>query len=246
MIATAYSHTILFVVLTVQVHLLGGHLFRLASSSTSANSVVADDNTDAAAASHRTVLTETYHQFLDDGLITLLEIVREAVEDAINCPEWNVLDPASALHMTRDTFQTAVDRIRNRVEESTSSQNILQRIIVPPDTNGDTTTATTEAVTGDKVALFLLEETWDLLESPVVNDAFKDCLDGTFDMMRTQHWDSILFVGEDRPLAQVIAQLKHTTNSFYRNNKGDDDGTPYCSMMESLPSVAELSDVSFN
>jgi peroxin-3 len=260
MIATAYAHTILFMTLTVQVNLLGGRLLeeqlRHTSAASLSDDTIASDRMSSYQTSHRFVLTHTYEYFFQHGLESLISTVESAVSDVV--ADWNVMD-SSALHMTRERFDEAIREIRQVVEGKQRSPRGLNsrprsvmRFLMPP-------SALLETSIEDDLARSILDETWDILESPVLADAHKDCLSTTFQMMRDRYWGIIFEANAStsppnahwttKPLAHVLTQLKHTSNSFY---KKDDRGSTsltmnsYSAMMEALPSVLELGDVSFN
>ena len=266
---TAYAHTILFLVLNVQVNLLGGRLFEeqmqntvSSAASMVSNDTVASDRMGSYQASHKFVLMHTYEYFFERGLVALISTVERAVEEVL--ADWNVLDP-SYLHMSREGFEDAIGKIRSLVEEGRSSRptarqgrpRSLLRFLMPP-------SASLEVTIDDELASSILDETWDLLESPVVADAQKDCLNTTFEMMRDQYWGSIFesdstavdqsaaLPWATKPLATVLTKLKQTSNSFYKTSAVDTADSQrmtvdsYCSMMDALPSVLEMGDVSFN
>jgi peroxin-3 len=267
MVATAYAHSILFLVLTVQVNLLGGRLLedQLNSSSGGRSQASASQaSVDSAASSlmdsyqnsHRFVLLHTYDYFFEQGLISLIQTVERAVSDVL-ANDWNVLDRTS-LHLTRERMEEKISEIRAFVADggntpSSSSRKTkrnLLRFLMPPSAHEETPME-------DELASSILNETWDLLESPVMIDAQQDCITMTFDMMRDNHWGNLFQDGSSRfvtrPLATVVPQLKHTASSFYRQQNMPSPGgmesstvNSYCSMMQALPTVLELSDVSFN
>lgn len=269
MMATAYAHAILFVVLTVQVNLLGGRLFEeqtrksySSEASMVSNDSAASDRMGNYQASHKFVLMHTYQYFFERGLVSLISTVEQAVEEVLM--DWDVLD-RSTLHMSRETFEEAIQDIRSLVEEGRSSRassrqrrpRSLLRFLMPPSAN-------LEVSLDDELASSILDETFDLLESPVVSDAQKDCLNATFEMMRDQHWGTIFETDSTnapqdvarswttKPLASVLTKLKYTSNSFYTSPDADSDYAPqtmvssFCALMEGLPSVLEMGDVSFN
>jgi hypothetical protein len=350
LMATAYAHTVLFLVLTVQVHLLGAHLWNeqllllqqqqqqleqgefstaavgaattvsSPSSSSAESSNSSNENCDdnySYQESHRYVLLHTYEYFFEQGLGLLIQTVERAVEQVLS--DWNVLD-AAFLHVSHATLDRAIDQIRMVVEElhSTSSsssnndegdpvgggaggglaarrrhcpRNLLRFLMPPTATSSDQKSSYDEhrqgsavdaAAAGDakskdalKVAQAILDETWDLLESPVLKDAQQDCLNATFDLLRQESWGPIFHnettnaddhhhQGEattttTRPLAHILTQLKKASSSFYatvnNDNSNQDMATvdvqpivvnSYCQAMEQLPSVLEVGDVSFN
>jgi peroxin-3 len=274
MLATAYVHTILFLVLTVQVNLLGSRLLeeQLGSGgqSPSLASVgpdgVASDRMGSYQASHRFVLLHTYDNFFEHGLLSLIITVERAVSDALasNKERWNVFDRCS-LNWSKELMEEMIETIRTSIEEgrachssrrSSRPPRSLFRFLMPP-------SAHVETPMDDEMAASILDETWDLVESPVMLDAQRDCLNTTFDILRDQHWGDLFATTTGdcsgwttKPLAAVIPRLKHAAASFYaqhgnasptdRNARGQTAFNSYCSMMQALPSVLELADVSFN
>ena len=261
MITTAYAHAILFLVLTVQVNLLGGRLFdeqmrNHESSQSLGDDSVASDRMSSYQESHRLVLTRTYEYFFQRGIASLVQTVERAVSDVL--ADWDVTDPSS-LHTSRDILDDAISKIRDAVEGRNGRRRSRRprsmiRFLLPPEPCLD-------APVADELAQSILDETWDLMESPVLEDAQRDCLNVTFDLMRDQGWGT-MFCNPDapqhasspwttKPLASVITQLKHTSNSFYKA-PGTLVLAPrpvvniYVTAMERLPSVLELGDVSFN
>jgi peroxin-3 len=260
MITTAYAHTILFLVLTTQVNLLGGRLFdeqmvNHASSQSLGDDSVASNRMGSYQASHRLVLTRTYEYFFQRGIKFLVQTVERAVADVL--ADWDVTDPAS-MHTSREMVESAISKIRDAVEgrngRRRSRRPRMIRFLLPPEPGLD-------APVPDELAQAILDETWDLMESPVLEDAQRDCLNITFDLMRDEGWGAI-FVDANapqhasspwttKPLATVITKLKRASNSFYKESEALRlDPRPvanlYVGAMERLPSVLELADVSFN
>lgn len=295
-VATAYGHAILLLTLTVQVHVLGGRLLREeeeakvprgvpfggsdASDSTAGTTLMEGEEGTSAQAirrSHQAALTRTYSHFFDTGVKSLVETVERASETVME--EWDVTDE-SAMNMTGDQFDEVLCNIRSEVEgglsngirdcddgarqprSSRKKRRCLVRFVIQKDD------AVREDVQ-DELARNILEETWDLLESPTFEAAERDIVDLTFDMMRNGCWGSI-FVGvsysgevfqkksckqswESKPLASVITQLRHVSNSFYGGSAtiGLEVPNPhhvniYVPELVRTPSLVELGDVSFD
>jgi hypothetical protein len=237
MVSTAYAHTILVLVLTVQIHLLGGKLFQKQQQQEQS-----EEDMEAYQTSHRQALLRTYDYFFDKGLLSLVQTVRRSVSHVLG--DWDVSDPSS-LNMTQDMLEQALQEIRNVVLYGTSKRTSrrrprsLLRFLLPPETIG-------AEESDDDLSQSILDETWDLLESPVLEDAQEECLNVTFDAMRDQGY-SKLFDSEQtttQPLAKVITQFKQTSNTFY-NHQETSSSNDYYSSLEKLPCVLELGDVSF-
>jgi len=298
LLVTAYGHSLLLLVLTVQVHLLGGRLFReeeaeaeeevlqAADQDTSkkdeVNISVNGDAMSAASslglqsrtkskssrsssmpsyqATHRAVLTQTYGQFFSSGLVELLSAVEEGVTQVF--AEYDVTDPDS-MNISAEQFWRAMDQVRAVVEGNRSEmiRSVLAQYIVPSEDNADNAIA-------DPIAAHILEETWDVLESPTFAAADRDVLDRTFVMLIEGGWGGIFppncadivpvgvpQAGLTRPLAQVVTQLRRTANTFYACAGGDggtgavEEGRPpnvYLPAIDRLPALLELGDVGFN
>ena len=286
LIATAYAHTILFLVLTTQVHLLGGKLWEFQQQQqqqqqqqTNQNAManIRHDRMDTYQASHhRAVLNDTYHYFLEKGLRSLIQTIKRAVSHSMQ--EMSIADPSS-LHISREMIEDIMKEIRMILLYGTMTttpsmrgpllrkrppRNIF-RFVIPPDdwimttddADADNAAATESdgdmpVQTTNEIARLMLEESGDIIESPVMEDAQHECLDVTFDWMRDEGWGLLYHVvpsmphetdhdGTDQdetgatdnqegesfeitqPLAKVIAQLKQTANLFYpQNNKNKD------------------------
>lgn len=260
MITTAYSHSILFLVLTMQVHLLGGRLFveqikLQTTSSTIGVDSLASDRMSSYQASHRLVLTSTYDFFFEKGIGLLLQTVEGAVMTVIS--DWDVTNPES-MYTRFDVLNDAIQRIREIVEGRTRRSprrpRSLLRFFLPPEQGAEPTVA-------DDLAQSILDETWDLIESPVFEDAQRETLSTTFDMMRDQSWSKIFVEGQNslpqhaschyttKPLAHVVTKLKATSNSFFDQEQAaplSSGANRYIPTIQRIPTIVELGDVSFN
>ena len=264
LVATAYAHSILFLVLTTQVFLMGGKLFeeqtRGSGASSSLGGSLASDRMSSYQASHRIVLTQTYDFFFDQGIGLLVKAVERAVDAVVG--DWDVTHPSS-IHTSREMLDKAIRDIRDSLEGKTERPSqrrarSMLRFLLPPEHGADT------AVTDD-LAQSIMDETLDILESPVFEDAQRDCLESTLITMREQSWSKI-FIETDhphhastpwgsKPLATVLSKLKRTSSSFFEAPKIPDvlilqpstsSVNFYLPTIQRLPTVLELADVSFN
>ena len=140
------------------------------------------------------------------------------------------------MHTSREMVEEAVSKIRDAVEGRNGRRRSRRprsmiRFLLPPESGLD-------APVPDELAQAILDETWDLMESPVLEDAQRDCLDITFDLMRDEGWGTI-FVDSNspqhassawttKPLASVITQLKRASNSFYKSARDSQVGSSTC------------------
>ncbi len=290
MLATAYAHTLLFLTLTVQVHVLAGRCLRNQSSLSSSSAVAADTTAEV----HRRVLQRTYAYFFDTGLPHLLTTVERAVMDvwseaAAEGEEGDAL--TSTGRVTRARLHEIIQTMRQALESGGGGGGVRQRryrsmlrFILPPEAyhGPPVTTIIPESVCDGAFAVAenggddedatvwkILEETWDLFESPIWRDAERDSLEFTFDVLREEYWGKV-FVdnGADpsssnssntviaKPMANVIPQLKHAANSFYNPiTTGSDrehasaaslSWLSYGTRLERVPTVLELADISFD
>ena len=237
---------------------------------------------------HRTVLTQTYGHFFASGLAELLQVVQEAVSQVFE--KYDVTDP-DTMNLSHEVFNGAIDAVRLIVEDNNGGvgsalRSALVRYIVQPEDN-----ISTDDV-GDAVAAHILEETWDILESPTFAAAERDVLDLTYGMLREGGWGGIFppttsmadfkmnmpqtpqgssvhdgSSSSSRPLAQIVTELRRTTNTFYAGGGDRGSGTHeghagggdrgsgthegqlpnvYLPAVDRLPALLELGDVGFN
>jgi hypothetical protein len=210
-VTNVYAYALLFTALTIQAHCLAGSLFRKENC----------DATNEEGVDEHNALLLSYDAFLERGGVDdLLSSVRNSVVESIK--DWSIQDP-TALHMTAPRLQQAINQIRIQMENG----NLLQKYVVVDKY---------ESVI-DNVAL--LNETYDLLESPVANDATRECLDCVFAALEL-HYMSHIFGSSMTgvPLARVVTQLKTSNTSFFQ----PDILIP---PMEKLPAVQEAALTSF-
>lgn len=211
LVTNVYAYALLFTALTIQANCLAGFMFRNQEIKETKVEVSDEQNT----------LLLSYNAFLERGGIDdLLTSVRNSTFEALR--DWNIQDP-SALHMTSPRLQEAINRIRIQIETG----NMLQEYVV----------VEKYETLVDNVAL--LNEMYDLLESPVANNATKECLKCVFGALE-QHLMTNIFSAPstDVPLARVVAQLKATTSGFFQPDV-------LVSYMEKLPAVEEAAITSF-
>ena len=252
LITTVYAHTVIFLTLNVQVNLLGGRLLReeqeeveeeeatagpeqhASSSSSSATAA------DRYRSSHQTVLSKTYHHLFAEGIPSMVELVGTEVRRVLR--DWDALDDDVALQDVSAWLRCARDGIeRGRDGDGTSA---LVRFVVPPqeETGGVGGIDRDDADEPDELAGYILDETYDLLESPAFASAERECLDSTFDRLQTRVLGT-MFVEMDRiPLVNAITFLqKGAVSTFHKPPSHRDEmknwGGILGLMEEPLPSV---------
>jgi peroxin-3 len=266
LIATAYAHTILFLVLTVQVHLMGGKLFEEqaheSETSSSVGGSLASGRMASYHESHRIVLTRTYAFFFDQGIKLLVAATERAVETVVG--DWDVTHPSS-VHTSREVLDKAIQEICQSLEGRTLGRSparrprSILRFLLPSEQG-------LESVVADELAQSILDETLDILESPVFEDAQHDALATTLGLMRDKSWSNIFLETNlpqhasspwgTKPLATVVSKLKMTSSTFFAAPPQIEETVVfhesrtavnlYLSTVERIPSVLELGDVSFN
>jgi hypothetical protein len=155
--------------LLVQVNLLGGRLFEeqtrnnsSSGASMASSDTAASDRMGNYQASHKFVLMHTYEYFFGRGLASLISTVEQAVAEVLE--DWDVLD-RSSLHMSRETFEEAIQDIRSLVEGGRPSRpssrqrrpRSLLRFLMPPSAN-------LEVSLDDELASSILDETFSFHE----------------------------------------------------------------------------------
>ncbi|KAL7454276.1 hypothetical protein ACHAWC_006437 [Mediolabrus comicus] len=243
LVTTIYAHTIVFLVLTVQVNLLGGRLLREEQEKNhqqqqeeddkdeSLDEQSSDDESDRYRSSHKTVLAKTYHHVFAKGIPSLAAAVAKAVDDALQ--NWDVLggddasldDVSSWLETVRDVIEKRQEKGGNNSSSSTTGA-LVQFVI--PDEMGQSN----DEPMVDDLARYILDETYDLLESPTYAHAERLCLDITFTNLREEGYANLFpsptrrnnnhvdeggdGAVERKPLAKVITHLsKPTVATFY-------------------------------
>lgn len=272
LVTTIYAHTIVFLVLTVQVNLLGGRLLReeqREESQEQQTSSSSSDGSDRYRSSHKTVLAKTYHHLFSKGIPSLVEAVANASGDVLQ--NWDVLGGDD---VSLDDVSAWMEKMRDSIEKRQHKGNssALVQFIIPDDVEQSSDESMGE------LARYILDETYDLLESPTYAHAERMCLNITFMSLREDGYTKLFPSptinnrrddegdgGEEerKPLAKVITHLqKQTVTTFYKppshqEEMKDWEGV-FRMMEEPLPSapnvyipkffdaVAELSDICFN
>ncbi len=272
LVTTIYAHTIVFLVLTVQVNLLGGRLLReeqREEESQEQASSLSSDGSDRYRSSHKTVLAKTYHHLFSKGIPSLVEAIANASSDVLQ--NWDVLGGDD---VSLDDVSAWMEKMRDSIEKRQHEGNssALVQFIIPDDVEQ----SRDESM--DELARYILDETYDLLESPTYAHAERLCLNITFMSLREDGYAKLFPSptinnrreeqeedGEEerKPLAKVITHLqKQTVATFYKppshqEEMKDWEGV-FGMMEEPLPStpnvyipkffdaVAELSDICFN
>jgi len=207
MVSTVYAHAFLYLVLWVQVRILGGRLhLQQQRRRKQEDETVADADGNDEFDSHRMVLTQTFRTFFRDGVPKIVKAVEAIVEAQLQ--DWNVIveegkeeekkgdDAATAKSTTTLGCISAKDlgdvvrRIRSSFETEIMNVPVegdgaqLCPFLISLFVTATADTAIAEKNTSADTAGHILNETWDLLESPVWKEVERDCLDASFDTLR--------------------------------------------------------------
>lgn len=274
--SSLYAHTIMYLLLTVQIHLLGGRIFReiideINKPETMSNMNNNDNNssdngngnnentggghhpnTTIDVSVHKAVLMQTYEYFFEKGIVTLMEKLTILVEKETK--KWVTMSVESGLGIvTIDDFMSTIDRIR-----SIERGNLFVDFIIPSQSQDGKDGGEGEDEDNELVK-DIIDETLDIMESPVFEEATQECLNLSFDTMKEQ-LQSNIFCGDKNsiPLVNIFGKLKKITNTIYEEPQefneeeqlwGDNAikfPTIYVKAMDRLNTLKELGDISFN
>jgi len=217
---TVYAYTILFLVLTVQVNVLGGALLEEQLRDEWLENEEPGSCTSCYQSAHRLVLTSTYDYFFETGIAALVSHVEAIVEAALE--DW---------HMTVRVTEAEVASKMAAMRGSIERLDLLQ-LVIPPSPQD------METLEDGPLATRMLDEMWDVLESPCMQDAQQSCLALTFDTIRQHHWSSAKAVASVIPRCKVAAASLYEEQAYLGNKT-------YAAKMETLRFVQELAAVSF-
>ena len=276
LVTTGYAHTIVFLVLTVQVNLLGGRLLR-EESGENEDDTQGEHTSDQYRSSHQLVLAKTYEHVFAKGIPSLEKAVSKIVERVVQ--DWDVLgsvENGSSMQkkdsVSIQNISDWVDEVRMEIEQpqkdATPSSALAPFII--PNEDGTSESNHQEKITDD-LAKYILDETYDLLESPIFANSELICLDATFSQLRSNGYANLFdpsAIGNDTqsvPLATAITHLQRSTvSTFYKppSRKAEieswggvlgmmeeplpSEANVYIPLLERLDAVLELGSVCFD
>jgi len=258
MISTAYGHSILILLLTVQINLLGGKIFRDQLEQESEGGVGVSINGNGSSSNkepeechiegshHKEVLVKTLDYFFQNGLKDLVSDVQKVVE--VQLSDWKVMNEIdqSVESITIQEFDRGMENIRKELDGISYTQYICEF-------------NSNNSFQSDEVR-FILDETLDILESPVFAGAKTEVICMTFDTLRGQGYGPLFGGAQDteaQPLVTIVTKLKRICNSFYSSpdeTNGDrwvdrpmsSYPSVYMYHLDRMNSVRELGDVSFS
>lgn len=245
MIATAYAHTILALVLNVQIHLLGGKIFRKKIEARGDEADFIEKEDDNKENYHQQVLVYTLEYFFDEGLNALVQDLQAKVEKYFEAYEVMNEDSRSVKVINLQEFDDAVSKVKSDFEQVSFIQYICEF-------DGKASTASMEEVQ------FILDETLDVLDSPSFEIAKEELLEKTMKGLHDEY--KILFQGDgdegSKPVVTIVTKLKKICTSFYKSPEERSEDTfidipmsaypsKYLYFMDRMNSVRELGDFSF-
>jgi len=242
MFSTIYAHTLLTLTLTIQIHLLGGRIFRDKLDSRNRNGP-SEESCDYDY-THKVVLMNTFEYFFENGVLQLIAELEAFVENETE--HWVVLSGDDLGSVTMQDFSSITVKIR-----SIERKNTFVDFFFPMN----------QARAVDELQQNIIDEVLDIMESPVFLEAKDECLSLSFETMKVNGWAK-LFRDESSPelLVNLVGQLKKVTNTFYEAPSVSNSEleqmiwaenpmkfpNPYIKGMDRLESLKELGDISFN
>lgn len=251
MICSVYVHTVLYLLLTAQIHLLGGYIFRDNIKTENEEEVNSTNNHEPNVIGmdvsvHKAVLMKTYEYFFDKGIVRLLGKVKAAVQRETQ--GWVTISSESGLgSISLDDFMQTIDKIRE-----IEGDNLFLDMIRPYEEDA-------ENEAHHSLAKSIIDETLDVMESPVFEEATQESLNVSFDITKSQlHTD--LFNNDQKSTLFVHAfgKLKKITNVLYEKPRPSNEVEElfcentvkfpniYAMEMYNLDILKELGDISFN
>lgn len=247
MLATAYAHTILALVLNVQIHLLGGKIFRekFQQEAEGDEADFIENEDDNKENYHQQVLVYTLEYFFDEGLNALVQDLQAKVEEYFEAYQVMNEDSRSVKVINLQEFDDAVSKVNSDFEQVSFIQYIC-------DFDGKASKAGMEEVQ------FILDETLDILDSPDFEIAKEELLEKTMKGLHDEY--TILFQGDgdegSMPVVTIVTKLKKICTSFYKSPEERSEDTfvdlpmsaypsKYLYFMDRMNSVRELGDFSF-
>lgn len=261
MIVNAYAHSLLVLLLTVQIHLLGGRLFRAQIDRVLADDVVKHEEvleeksiqetqrSEVTRSVHQDILLQTYDYFFQEVVRSLVVDVQNVVETVLS--KWNVMDEneQNACAITFRDFDDGMRSIRNELDHIQLGNYFSNFCHLGENA------ANVEACSA-------FDETLDILESPVFETAKHEVMNMTFDVLQRKGYatlfhDNGVSGDKSQPFVGVITKVRKICHLFYSRPEEcteerwvDNHPCSYPNIflynMERINSVRELGDISFS
>lgn len=203
LIGTLYAHSLVYLLLTVQIHLLVGHASRHRQGH--------EEDTEIKVQTQKILLTQSYEYFFETGIQNLVNDVQLLVEQESS--DWQILSDKGVLgKIGKDDFECMMQRLRKGLD-TLENFSIFQHYVCPPDY---------EQLIQDDAVVELFDETLDILESPSFDAAKKDCIDTSFRVLQEGGCIKTLFEGSPSAqffLANIVTNMKKVPMTFYEMEK---------------------------
>jgi hypothetical protein len=240
LLLTAYSQPLIILILYIQILILRRH-----SMQKEENNMI-DCNT------RKELFTRTLEYFFLKSLPKLSSAIECSVHSRLCC--WTV---TTTMDMRKSEFEAGVHTVQwnfnaeNEDNISTFLVDVNQEPIQRNSFDNDRITELNAPNDISNEAVAILEETWDILESPLFKDAWKEVISdfNSFGMTIRLAVDNIFQRNENitaapevtttLPLATIITKLKKSSDLlyFFENEKGE---TASVSHLLNFPSVTHL------
>lgn len=254
LVVTVYAHSLLVLLLIVQIHVLGGTLFReqlnqepkdrVPQSQLGQEQSLMEEllQSEEEQSSYHKIMVQTYETFFSRVVSALVIDIQKVVGSELS--KWNVIDEREqkVCNITLHDFEDGINRIRKNLDRIQLGQYLCE--ILSPGEN-----------LSDANVHLAFEESLDVLESPVFENVNEETINMTFDVVGMKGY-APLFHGSDQPLVNVITKLKNICNIFYTSPNESNEERWVDRPMNSYPntflyyfdrmdSVKELADISF-
>jgi len=243
-ISFLYGHCMLFLVLTVQVHLLGRRLYE----SFSVN--LKESNSSSSSSSHAIVLQSTYTYMFESGLHTISQSLSswfhsqsQNHNSTFSNQCWNMMDPHG---ITKSQFRKGIMEIRSFMEhtDDINSHHNNRPLWLSMAVQSSPPSSLNDNNYHDLEAKYILDQTWDILESPLFQSCLQQCVQTTLDHLLSQYIDP-LFLEERLPLVKIITKLKTIPTNFIPSPSLSLEPYPFGEILQNLESVLDLGDLAF-
>lgn len=259
LVVTVYSHSLLTLLLTVQIHVLGGTLFRsqlkqqelgddAAKSQSGPDQCLfaehrqVEEEEEEERSSYHKILVQTYENFFRVAVGSLVNDIEKVVDSELS--KWNVIDEheEKVCSITLHDLEDGMNCIRQKIDHLQIGQYICEIL-----SDGE--------ISCDDDARLAFEESLDVLESPVFENVYREVINMTFDVVGMKGY-APLFNDGDQPLVSVITKMKNLCNIFYvspdepnEERWVDKPMNSYSNIFlyyfDRMNSVKELGDISF-
>jgi hypothetical protein len=213
LVVTVYAHSLLVLLLSIQINVLGGTLFREQLKQEPGDrgsrlhvgqeqSLLEEpQQSEEEKSCYHKILVQTYENFFRRVVSSLVNDIQRVVE--VELSKWNVIDEREqkVCNVTLQEFEERLKCIRQKLDSIQLGQYICKIL-------------SDCEISLDKDVRLAFEESLDVLESPVFENVNKEVINMTFDVVGMKGY-APLFHDSDRPIVSIITKLKNVCNIFY-------------------------------